>query len=479
MSQPNVICICLDTFRADILTGKLSSVVHTPNIDRLASEGVTFTQAFGEGQPTLQMRRSAFTGERSFPWRYNFDRRGHWHHAAGWHKIPPEQSTLAEVLLEQGYLTGMVADTYHMFKPTMNYSRGFVTYDFIRGQESDNWKSARKSLLEERMKQHTREPLDWERNATLVQYLANNQNREREEDYSAARVFLRSGEWLEENQDNQPFFLWVDSFDPHEPWDPPKKYADMYYPDYQGKDFILPNAAWQNGTPTAEEIERIKALYYGEVTFVDRWIGHLLDKLRALGLYDNTIIMLCSDHGTQMMDLGKIGKGPDYLQPFNTQIAWVIRHPEGPTNKQVSGFVQAHDIFPTVLGLLDIPCQSAGGNAWELVTNKGASIRDHVVIGWAGWSEGNAVGRVSVRDDEWNYVTTVGADGPSELYHLPEDADESKNVADRYLEVVAKQRRRIEAVIGQPLPGRFNEVCDLAPAPISVYLSQRGTFDSK
>ena len=73
----NLICICLDTFRADIIghSGRLS-FVETPNLDALAEDSVCFDRAFGEGQPTLQIRRAMFTGRRSFPWRYNFDRRG-------------------------------------------------------------------------------------------------------------------------------------------------------------------------------------------------------------------------------------------------------------------------------------------------------------------------------------------------------------------------------------------------------------------
>ena len=78
----NIICICLDTFRADIIgEGKKYSHTKTPNLDAFAAESIRFSRAFGEGQPTLQVRRALFTGMRSFPWRYNFDRRGHWHHA--------------------------------------------------------------------------------------------------------------------------------------------------------------------------------------------------------------------------------------------------------------------------------------------------------------------------------------------------------------------------------------------------------------
>ena len=280
----NVICICLDTFRADIVgPNQKMSFIETPNMDAFAAESVVFERAFGECQPTLQTRRGLFTGRRTFPWRYNFDRRGHWHHAPGWHKIPPEQDTLAEILVANGYMTGLVADTYHMFKPTMNYTRGFVTYDFIRGQESDNWRFGTREAIEDLLRPHVREPINWDRHVGLMQYMFNQKFRQREEDYSCARVFRRAADWLSENARNAPFFLWIDSFDPHEPWDPPREYADRYRPDWDGKDFITPGAGNEGDGVSDAERERIKALYFGEVTLVDRWVGHLLDRVDESG----------------------------------------------------------------------------------------------------------------------------------------------------------------------------------------------------
>jgi len=117
----NVVLICLDTFRSDLIgPDKKLSFVETPNLDDFAGQAVSFDRAFGESQPTLQCRRAFMTGMRGFPYKWNFDRRGHWHHASGWHKIPPEQDTLAEILLKRGYWTGLIADVYHLFKPTMN-----------------------------------------------------------------------------------------------------------------------------------------------------------------------------------------------------------------------------------------------------------------------------------------------------------------------------------------------------------------------
>ena len=474
----NLICICLDTFRADIIgDNKKLSFVETPNLDAFARESVCFDRAFGEGQPTLQIRRAMFTGRRSFPWRYNFDRRGHWHHAAGWHKIPPEQDTLAEMLLSRGYLTGLVANTYHMFKPTMNYTRGFAFYDFIRGQESDNWRAGSYAQVEELIKRHVREPINWRAHGTLVQYLLNVRDRQNEEDYLCSRVFRSAARYLEDMAGSQPFFLWIDSFDPHEPWDPPREYADKYYPGYSGKDFIMPGAAYEGGKqPSDEEIERIKALYFGEVTFVDKWIGYLFDKIGELGLWDDTIVMVTSDHGTQIMDQGRFGKGAADLHPYNTQIMWYVKHPDGPRGKHIGAFVQSHDVVPSLLHLLGIEYTFCDGeNAWDLVTGRKKAIRDHVVTGWASWSNGTAVGRASVRDDEWNFVTNVGQeDKAPELYDLKSDTDEEQNVYDKHPEVVEKQTKRLEAVLGHPLPAIQNEVCDrAAPAPGIAYRSKR------
>ncbi len=482
--KPNLIVICLDTFRADLIdpatpadgsaamAGAMGAVA-TPNLDALVRESVSFSSAFGEGQPTLQMRRAFFTGRRSFPWRYNFDRRGHWHHAPGWHKIPPEQDTLAEVLLSHGYFTGLVADTYHMFKPTMNYTRGFVTYDFIRGQETDNWRGGTLASIADELRTYTREPLDSPTLAHLAQYLYNQRGREREEDYQCARVFRSASRWLHDNAANAPFFLWIDSFDPHEPWDPPRAYADRYHAweDEPGIEYIYPD----NDASTDEEKARIKALYCGEVTFVDTWVGALLETVDALRLWDDTIVVFTSDHGTQLMDHGRFGKGAAEMHPFNTQIPLAIRHPDGPRGETVAPFVQSHDLMPTLLRLLEVPYANVDGqDAWALVTGEKEALRDHIVTGWAGFVEGNAGGRAAVRDDAWNYVVTVHEEDPEpELYDLRADPDEVTNVHDAHPDVVPRQRARLEAVLGQPLPARLNEVCDPSAAPLARYLRAR------
>ena len=477
MTNMNVVCICLDTFRADIVgEGKKYSHVRTPNLDALAAESIRFTRAFGECQPTLQIRRGLFTGRRSFPFRYNFDRRGHWHHAPGWHKIPPDQDTIAEVLLARGYLTALIADTYHMFKPTMNYARGFAHLDFVRGQESDNWKSGDPRSIEHQLRTHVREPIDWPRHASLVNYLLNQRHRQSEDDYSCARVFRAACDWLQDNHTMAPFFLWIDSFDPHEPFDPPKAYADLYCPGYEGKDFIVPSAVWEGGNPAEEELRRIEALYLGEVTFVDKWVGALLDKLEELKLFDDTLVVFVSDHGTQLRDQGRFGKSGRELHPFNTQLNLCLRHPGGPAGRDVTALVQNHDLMPTILARLGVPCGwTDGRDLWPLVTGAETAIRERIVTGWADSSPGNARARVSVRDDRWNYCTAVGYEDEEgdELFDLGVDPEERRNVVGDYPQVVAESRAEVEALIGQPLPGTMVEVSDPAAGPMVEWLDRK------
>ena len=98
--------------------------------------------------------------------------------------------------------------------------------------------------------------------------------------------------------------MWIDCFDPHEPWDAPSVYdPDLkcpYDPDYEGKDMFLPIQGHVDGLYTDRELEHIRALYAEKVTMVDKWFGHLMNNIRTLGMEDDTLVILVSDHGSPM-----------------------------------------------------------------------------------------------------------------------------------------------------------------------------------
>ena len=183
------------------------------------------------------------------------------------------------------------------------------------------------------------------------QYLLNNACRPREEDYLAPRVMTAAMRWLEDNAANKPFFLWVDCFDPHEPWDPPLRDADRYS-DAPHHPRLIFAPARDAAKFSDAEAARIRALYAGEVTLVDRWIGRLLARLADFGLADETAVLFTSDHGTLLGELDRFHKQPWSLIQPETRIPLILRLPwQELAGVRIADYVSAIDIAPTILSL--------------------------------------------------------------------------------------------------------------------------------
>lgn len=134
----NVLVVILDSLRKDHVGAYGNKWIQTPNIDALAKESLRFTRAYPESIPTINARRAIHTGTRCWPFKDWVVPKGEDIKLQGWQPIPWEQTTLAEILKENGYRTMLVTDTYHQFKPSYNMHRGFDAFDFIRGQATDN-----------------------------------------------------------------------------------------------------------------------------------------------------------------------------------------------------------------------------------------------------------------------------------------------------------------------------------------------------
>ena len=452
----NVVFVCLDTFRWDLLNHRAPWTVSLPHLDALRQNSVEFMQAFGEGQPTIPMRRAYFTGERSFPWRFDYDTEGLWPTGRGWHKIPPTQPTLAEVLLDQGYQTGLISDTYHMFKPTMNFTRGFLSYEFIRGYESDNFRSGQ--LPNDALTPYVRDP-DPRQHPVLTQYLLNTRDRVTEADWLTAQVFGRAIQWVADHRAAEPFMLWVDSFGPHEPWDPPRAYVDPIYGAYHGIEFIYPYGM-READLSAAEAARVRHLYLGYLTFVDHWVGQLVDSLKAHGLWDGTVVVLLNDHGTELLDHGRFSKHPSHLFSHNTQLIWSVRHPQYPQRQEESALVQSHDLFPTMLDLLHVAHPPvAGHNVWP---GSAVAPRPWIVTGWGNYA--------AVRDSQWNYIVNFEhPDIDERLYDLRNDPQELQDAAPHHADVVQQMRQRLEEFLGAALPVQLPDTVHPSVAPIRRY----------
>ena len=433
----NVIVIVMDSLRVDHV-GCYGSHVQTPNMDRVAREGTLFANAFSESLPTLPTRTTWWTGRVNFPFR-------------PWQPFELEDVLLAEVLWDRGYTSALITDTYHMHKPRYNCGRGFDTTVFVRGQECDPW------IVDESI------PLDFSRHRlrgdesdafwrpVFEQYLRNMSVVKKEEDYFAPRVASEAMRWLDHQVRDRgatdELLLWVDFFDPHEPWDAPHPWRSMYDPDYDGQELIDPVVGDVSGYMTPREIEHTKALYAGEVTFVDKWVGALLDRIRDLGLWENTLLMLTSDHGEPFAEHGYIRKARPYNHEQLVHIPWIIRHPGGlGAGRQVDALVQTTDLMPTILDALHIACPLKpahptpdmrataretslhGSSLLPLMRGDVQEVRPYAYSGHYGkqWS---------IRNHEWAYLLNIDGRAGSELYHRVSDPTEQHNVLTRHPQV--------------------------------------------
>jgi len=451
----NIVLVVFDSLRKDCVGcydqapwGK----VHTPRLDALAQESLVMTRAFPESLPTLPTRRALYTGRRVYPFnRGDFRLKGDFVGAPGWGPIPEDQATLAEMLSRNGYRTGLIADVYHMFKPSKNYTRGFNQWMFLRGQEIDPYRSGPAPSQEEIDHWLSPELQNERKVAFLRQCLMNMHDRTTEEDYFNARVMIESARWLEQNRDAEKFFLVVESFDPHEPWFVPEHYRRMYHPD-DGPEHVLSGYA-QTDTMPPELLHRTRANYKGLVTMCDRWFGHLYDAMRTLGLLENTVLIVTTDHGHSIGDRNYIGKRgyPSGREVFDVPV--IIRHPQGiGAGRRSDLLVQHTDVSAQILewARVDPPEPIDGWPFWNAATKNGAAIRDHVTVGW-----GTAM---TVIDDRWWYNSKIDATGVF-LYNLADDPNLERNVADENLEEVKRLCRAGVEDAGRSFPKYLEELC--------------------
>jgi arylsulfatase A-like enzyme len=259
-------------------------------------------------------------------------------------------------------------------------------------------------------------------------------------------------DWVERNRARDGFLLWVDMWDPHEPFDAPAfdlaRYAD---PAFEGEQIIYPRYG-RGDYMTEAERNHVRALYAGLVTCTDRWVGRFLEKLETVGLADNTLVVFLTDHGHLFGDHDLQGKptGPfGRLYEPTARVPLMVRHPSGVgAGRRIGGLAQHPDLLPTILEFLDVtpPSGIHGRSLWPLIDGRAERVRDTAFSGrfsrhagtptgpdpeaamFDGWAGGGQLGEpVTVTTEEWALVCPVGV-GDRELYHLPSDPAQLRDV---------------------------------------------------
>jgi arylsulfatase A-like enzyme len=424
----NVIWIVSDTFRRDHLGAYGSTTIRTPSLDAFAQKTMRFDRYYAAGFPTMPTRADHFTGR----WTMSY---------MGWEPLREEEVTLAQVLTNQGFRTAAVVDTPFYIRREENYDRGFETFFMIPGQSIKYGE--------------THDIKTWWRT---------------ESDRYAPQTMIRAMDWLELHY-KENFFLYIDTWDPHEPWDAPNYYTELYYPDYDGEIVDPVYGHWQDVPGLNEDkVKKAHATYCGEVTMVDTWVGFLLRKIENLGLMQNTAVIFTTDHGYYFGEHGGFfGKmcysnksdgtlynkwdpmatwtrSPLYEEIVNIPLLIYV---PGLKPGVYSGLTAAVDMMPTVLEIMgqDIPESVEGKSLLPKIKDPSTSGREFVVSTNPFCNPGDSVHFVdnwrrrigedlltTVTTDEWSFLYSVEPEA-SELYHLPTDPGQMKNLIEEKAEV--------------------------------------------
>jgi len=468
----NFIVIVSDTMRRDHLGCYGNDWISTPHIDAFARKAIVFDRAYSASFPTVPHRRDLLTGR--FTATYT-----------GWAPLSQDEVVLAEVLAGSGYVSMMVCDCPHILENGYHYDRGFDGFEWIRGQESDRWKTYPEAP------EHPCDPAKI-RNAEGLQRLhrRNVADRRYEADTFVARTMAAAARWLEDNYRWDRFFLYVDTFDPHEPWDAPQWYVDMYDPGYTGQVVDYPLYSKVDFL-TEAELKHCRALYAAEVTLVDRWVGLLLQKIEDLGLLEDTVVIFTTDHGFLHGEHDIIGKalispGSFSYIPLYEEINHIplIVHYPGVEPRRSQAIVQPTDIMPTLVQLADAhdPGTMHGRSFAEVLAGRrddhsGFAISAPylesetcpvtVVKGrWTGvlYPRGEAKKRAIDRAvDGYEKVEETGREAATDLlFDVLNDPSQEHNVAGRHPDVLEGMRadlvrRLVELGTADSIVGRWQE----------------------
>ncbi len=448
--RPNIVVVCVDTLRTAFLGCYGNDWIHTPNIDRFAGSALRFTRAHPECLPTIPTRRTLHSGRRAYPFG-SYDPVS-WDNVyiPGWQPMARDESTVAEALAASGYHTGFVADVPHYFVPDMNFTRGFHQWRFVRGQSEDRLNSpaaADEALLSRYRGNENR----------IRSHLVNVRPQQPEEDWTTARTFRHAARFVEDNAGRaEPFYLYVDSFTPHETWEAPQHLFRLYG-DADKREPICLNVPYGPVADHPEYKERlpsIRAEYAGLVTLVDRWFGHLLDTIDRLQLTQNTVVLFVADHGTNFGDNadGVMGKPANYMYPGTMSVPMLLRLPGGAGAGSVSDeFVTTTDVPSTVLAAAGT--ESVGridGHSLLPLATAGAFVsREYVTCRY--------VNSLWYRDDStWCFGDITGTSDLSlanpRVFDLKTDPECTTNIASRAADRIALAVARLrEDAAGQPI----------------------------
>lgn len=359
------ILILMDTLNRHMLKSYCPGAeAITPNIDRLARRCMIFDNHYIASAPCMPARRDILTG------RVNFLERG-------WGPIEPFDRTLPQALKEKGIFSHIVTDHCHYAElGGEGYLQQYSTWDMIRGQETDVWAS------------QVKEP-DYPKHyigRVGREYQCNRQHFQTDADYPTPRTFASATKWLQDNKGADNYFLQVEVFDPHEPFDATEEFRAMY-PDSFDTFYEWPRYDSLGKDETPEALEHLRHQYCATLSMADKWLGKLLDEMDAQNLWEDTLVIFTSDHGHLLGEHNATGKNRFHAWNEMSRIPLFVHLPGGKgAGERINALTQNIDIMPTLLDFYRVEYDRSRihGKSWMPLFDGAERIRDYAIYGWFG-----------------------------------------------------------------------------------------------
>ena len=394
----------------------------TPNFDRFAARGVAFDRHYVGSLPCMPARRDLHTG------RLNFMHRS-------WGPMEPYDRSFASLLGEAGIYTHLITDHLHYFEDGGHgFHTRFSSYDFVRGQEYDPWVALVRPPVDrirdafdarhyDASNAHKVAPRD-----KRLQHVINRAQIVEERDFPTARCIASALDFIGRNKDADDWFLMLECFDPHEPFHAPERFKAPFRTGWQGGVLDWPH--YERVAESPGEIAEIRANYAALLSMCDHYFGRLLDALDAHGMWDDTCVVLSTDHGFLLSEHGWWGKARMPYYEEISHIPLIVHHPDyraqGGTRRGV--LTQTTDLMPTFLdvhGLGDPPAEARARSLLPALAGSEA-VREAAVFGVFSGPIGVTDGRYVL----YHYPPDIFAEGLVEYTLAPAHMTEPFSIAE-------------------------------------------------
>ncbi|QUI24793.1 sulfatase [Vallitalea pronyensis] len=373
------IMVMFDSLNRRYLPAYGNKWIKAPNFERLQEKTVVFDNCYAGSLPCMPARRELQTG------RYNFLHRS-------WGPMEPYDDSVFEILKKKGVYTHLTSDHTHYWEDGgATYHTRYNSWEISRGQEGDPWKGHVKAPEIPDCTSTFKIGDLWRQDWVNRTYLTN------EWDQPQALTFENGLNFIEQNKNENNWFLQIETFDPHEPFFTQDNYKELYPHSYEGKHNDWPD--YGRVRQSSDEVDHVRYEYAALISMCDNYLGKVLDMMDDYDLWKDTMLIVNTDHGYMLGEKEWWGKN---IQPFYNEVVqtplfiWDPR--TGIKNERRQALVQTIDLPATLLEYfaLDIPKDMEGKSLKETILSD-KKVRECALFGLAG-------GHINVTDGRYVYM---------------------------------------------------------------------------